>query len=113
MISAGILNQRVEVLEALNIRRSPTGGQIVDWGTLRHQWACVRYLRGTSALQQGEMWLPSSISVLMRYTAEITERNRLKWQSKTYKIVSLNGSKIDGTLTIVADLVDEGQQGVE
>ena len=113
MVSAGLLNQRIEVLKPLNVRRSPTGGQIVDFVTMRHQWASVRYLRGTSALQVGEMWLPSSISVLMRYTGEITERCRLKWEGKTYKITSLNGSRIDGTLTIVADLVDEGQQGVE
>lgn len=107
MISAGKLNDRVTILVP-KTEQGKFGEQVTEWTTGRTVWANVVYQRGVHALNAGESWLTGSISVTMRDNKAITDRCRLLWDGKTYMIESFNRSGRDGSITIVATKVDEG-----
>lgn len=107
MITAGKLTERVAILVP-STRRTDTGEQIVVYDEERIVWANVVFQRGAQALNAGEVWLNRSVVVTMRDNAVVTERCRLRWDGKTYVIESLNRSRHDGSITIGASAVDEG-----
>jgi SPP1 family predicted phage head-tail adaptor len=107
MISAGKLNNRVVILEPVT-EQGKFGEQVTTWKLGKTVWANVVFQRGVHALTAGESWLTGSIAVTMRNNRFIDERCRLKWDGKTYMIESFNRSERDGSITIVATKVDEG-----
>lgn len=107
MISAGKLNNRVKILEP-STTQGKFGEQVTVWKDGRTVWANVVFQRGVHALNAGEGWLTGSISVTMRDNKFIHERCRIVWDGKTYMIESFNRSVQDGSITIVASKVDEG-----
>ena len=113
MISSGVMDQQVVPLYPTYSGRSAMGAQEVTWKELSMRWAKVHYAKGTKVLDTGETFLDQEIVVTMRYTAIVTERCRLKWQGRLYEILSLNGTRRDGTLTIRARRVDEGNPDAE
>jgi len=114
MVSAGYLDQRVEVLTPEYTGRSIGGQQVVTWKSEGTRAAAVKYLKGSRLLEMGDVWLPSTVVITMRYTDKVTERSMLIWNKKRYRIVAPpNGTLREGTLTITADLVNDGQQGIE
>jgi hypothetical protein len=52
-----------------------------------------------------------SIVVTIRNNSLITDRCRIQWDGKIYAIESLNRSVHDGSITITATVVDEGNLG--
>lgn len=109
MISAGKMADRVSILVPRTIQ-GKFGEQVTEWDNVRTVWANVVFQRGVHALTAGEGWLTGSVTVTMRDNNTINERCRLKWDGKTYMIESFNRSKRDGSITIVASKVDEGNQ---
>ena len=109
MLSAGKLNDRVSILVP-NTKQGQFGEQVTTWDNVRTVWANVVFQRGVHALTAGEGWLTGSVTVTMRDNKTINERCRLKWDGKTYMIESYNRSSRDGSITIVASKVDEGNQ---
>ena len=107
MISAGKLNERVAILVPTTIQ-GKFGEQVTDWKNERTVWANVAFQRGVHALNAGEGWLTGNITVTMRDNRTIHDRCRLRWDGKTYMIESFNRSGRDGSITIVASKVDEG-----
>lgn len=107
MISAGKLTDRVSILVPTT-SQGQFGEQVTTWENVRTVWANVVYQRGVHALTAGEGWLTGSIAVTMRDNRTINDRCRLKWDGKTYMIESFNRSGRDGSITIVATKVDEG-----
>ncbi len=110
MLTAGKLTERVTILTP-KTERGEFGEQVTSWTEAKTVWANVVYQRGVYALTAGEGWLTGSVTVTMRDNRTVTERCRLVWDGKTYLIESLNRSKPDGSLTIVATKVDEGNGG--
>lgn len=107
MLSAGKLNERVAILVPMTVQ-GQFGEQVTTWKNERTVWANVVFQRGVHALNAGESWLTGSITVTMRDNRMIHERCRLLWDGKTYLIESFNRSGRDGSITIVATKVDEG-----
>ena len=107
MISAGKLTDRVSILVPTT-SQGQFGEQVTTWENVRTVWANVVYQRGVHALTAGEGWLTGSIAVTMRDNRTINDRCRLKWDGTTYMIESFNRSGRDGSITIVATKVDEG-----
>lgn len=110
MISAGKLSERVAILTP-NVSRTETGEQITEYREVRTVWANVVFQRGAQALAAGEVYLNRSIVITMRNNHVITERCRLRWDGKVYVIESLNRSGHDGSITISATVMDEGNFG--
>lgn len=107
MLTAGKLNERVGIMNA-EIVLGQFGEQVTTWKLTKTVWANVIFQRGAYALNAGEGWLTRSISVTMRNNRIVTDRSRLLWDGKTYMIESFNRSGSDGSITIVATHVDEG-----
>lgn len=107
MISAGKLSERVSILVPKTTQGN-FGEQVTEWENVRTVWANVVFQRGVHALNAGEGWLTGSVTVTMRDNKTIHDRCRLKWDGKTYLIESFNRSGRDGSITIVATKVDEG-----
>lgn len=113
MISSGVMDQQVIPLFPMYQGRSDMGAQTVVWKELSMRWAKVHYAKGAKVLDTGETFLDQEIVVTMRYTGVVTERCRLRWQGRLYEILSLNGTRRDGTLTIRARRIDEGNPDAE
>ena len=109
MISAGKLKDRVTILNPIN-SQGKFGEQVTAWEAVKDVWANVIFQRGVHALTAGEGWLTGSISVTMRNNNIIHDRCRLKWDGKVYLIESFNRSGSEGSITIVATRIDEGNQ---
>lgn len=107
MLSAGKLNDRVIILEP-STEQGKFGEQVTTWKDLKTVWANVVFQRGVHALSAGEGWLTGSITVTMRDNRIIHDRCRIKWDNKIYMVESFNRSGKDGSITIVASKVDEG-----
>ena len=113
MISAGQMDQQIIPLYPTYAGRSDMGSQKVTWRRLSIRWAKVHYAKGAKVLEAGETVLDQEIVVTTHYTSVITERFRLIWQGRTYEIISLNGTRREGTLTIRARRLDEGNPMAE
>lgn len=107
MITAGKLSERVLILLP-KVERLESGEQLTTYEGIRWVWANVVFQRGAQALSMGEVWLNRSVVITMRNNDIITERCRLRWDKKTYIIESMNRSGHDGSITITATVVDEG-----
>lgn len=107
MITAGKLTERVGILLP-SVTRSETGEQLTEYDEVCKVWANVIFQRGSQALAAGEVFLNRSVVITMRNNRVVTDRCRLKWDGKTYLIESMNRSGHDGSITIVASVVDEG-----
>lgn len=109
MLTAGKLNERVSILMP-EITRTESGEQLTTFKEVKQIWANVIFQRGAQALAMGEVWLNRSVVVTMRNNDVITDRCRLRWDGKTYVIESFNRSGSDGSITITATVVDEGNE---
>ena len=112
MLSSGKLSERVSILVPTT-NQGQFGEQVTTWVNAKTVWANVVFQRGVHALNAGEGWLTGSVTVTMRDNQIIHDRCRLKWDGKTYMIESFNRSKKDGSITIVASKVDEGNNPSE
>lgn len=107
MLSAGKLNDRVTIMVPTTLQGN-FGEQLTTWKESLTVWANVVFQRGVHALTAGEGWLTGSVTVTMRDNRLIHDRCRLKWDNKVYMIESFNRSARDGSITIVATKIDEG-----
>lgn len=111
MIESGTLKDRISFLSVIKGRSEFGSQDSSNWAETVKKWAKVTYNKGARAINMGEMWLPNTISVLIRYDNRINERMRFRWNGSLYRIDSLNMSKSDGSGTIVATKLDEGTDG--
>lgn len=107
MITAGILTERITVYSP-EVTRGKYNEQSVEYIKGPTVWARVLFQRGSLALDIGEMWMSRSVVITTRDRKDITERCRLEWDGKKYRIESFNRSRTDGSITITASLLDEG-----
>lgn len=107
MLSAGKLSERVSILSPV-VTRAESGEQLTEYKEVQKVWANVIFQRGAQALSMGEVFLNRNVVVTMRNNKAVTDRSRLRWDGKTYVIESLNRSGHDGSITITASVVDEG-----
>lgn len=104
MIDAGSMTERVTIL-APKVERNEFGEQKVTHQEVCKLWAKVVFLRGTEAISAGDVWLTRAITVTMRDNKVVTERCRLVWKGKVYKIESLNAT--GGLMVVTASYMDE------
>lgn len=113
MLTAGSLKERVTILTPKLNRGEVFGEQTIDYVEAKTVWAKVDYRKGSQMITAGEWWMSNEIGVTMRYNRLMNERCRLKWDGKTYQVDSLNGSRTDGSMVIIASRIDEGSETVE
>lgn len=107
MLRAGSLSERISILVP-SVERGEYGEQEVVFTKKRTVWASVAYQKGVQALTAGEVWMSNSISITMRNNSLVNDRCRLEWDGKTYAIESFNRSKVDGSIAIICNVIDNG-----
>lgn len=107
MLRSGSLTERVGILLPV-VDRGKFGEQEVSYSKEKTVWANVVYQKGAQALTSGEVWMSRSISITMRNNTLINDRCRLEWDGRIYAIESFNRSKVDGSISIVCNVIDEG-----
>ena len=109
MISSGQLNERI-TLQQMVTTRNQSGEQVVTFQNLETAVpASVKFAKGRRAVDYGEAWNPTTIVFTIRYSQSRQATDRVQWASKNYTVISLNPDRVNGTITITADLVDEGR----
>lgn len=93
------------------VTRNEYGEQVTEWVSAYRCRARVQFKRGEKALGEGEVWLPRTIAVTIRWTDRVDERMRLYWDGKDYAIESLNGTRREGQMVIVASRVEGKEDG--
>lgn len=107
MLTAGSLKDKVIILAPV-ADRDIYGSQITVYIDIKTVWANVVYRKGAQVLTAGEVWMSNEVGVTMRYNNIVNERCRLKWDDKIFQINSLNRSKSDGSMVIIASKIDDG-----
>jgi SPP1 family predicted phage head-tail adaptor len=107
MLTSGKLTERVTIMQPVKVR-GEYGEDVVTYEKEAEVWANVVFNRGAEAITAGEMYLGKMVTITMRNNKTITERCRLMWDGKEYRIESMNRKKIEGSVTIVAEYVDNG-----
>lgn len=108
MITASNLTYRIDILKPV-VGQDRFGAQHVRYDYLRTVCADIKYNKGRRALEHGELWLPSTIAVTTRIHEDLTDRCRIRWDGKVYQIDSFNRNRFEGSITITASRVDEGE----
>ncbi len=106
MIAAGTLRYRVAFLSAVKTKAT-NGEESINWTESLKVRANVQFLKGSRTMTAGEAWNPTSVTVTCRANSVINNKMRIKWADQTYRIISINPDKIDRSLTIIADLINE------
>lgn len=112
MLTAGRMNERVAILTPA-ISRGAMGEQEVVYQTAFVLWANVAYNKGRQAITGGDVWMTTTIVITIRNIKAVTDRCRIRWDGKTYRITSLNRSVSDGSITITAEYIEEGTENEE
>lgn len=107
MITSGKLTERVAIMQPVKMR-GEYGEDVVNYEQVAVVWANVVFNRGAEAITAGELYLGKMVTITMRNNKAINERCRLVWDGKEYRIESMNRKKLDGSVTIVAEYIDNG-----
>lgn len=108
MITASNLLFRIGILTP-TVTRDEYGAQVTSYALTRTVAADVKYNKGKRILEHGEFWMPTTIGITTRLHPDLTEHCRIVWDGKTYQIDSLNHNPFEGSITIIASKIDEGE----
>ena len=107
--SAGFLH---EIIIPLNRKEAKVGKYGLDsagieWEECPCLHANVDYQRGKSAMNAGSLDVYAVKIVRMRWTNVFNERSRIKYQDKTYQIISetFNANRREDTLQFLMQLI--------
>lgn len=109
MLNAGSLTEIV-TLQQTAVRRDSTGDVLQEWQTIAQTRASIRFLKGSRALIFGDVWNPTTIVVTVRYSKQFVNATRVLWEGKPFTVISANPDRVNGSVTITADLYNEGQE---
>lgn len=107
MLSAGSLTEVVQ-LQRMVYRTSESGEQRVEFEDFYRCRAAVKYTKTLRDLTAGEMWNPTGLLVTIRYNEKADACRRLLWRGKAYTMTPPNADRVNGSMTITAELFDEG-----
>lgn len=110
MINAGSLTDRVVLLEQ-TVRVGQYGERVQEWREWARCWARVTFRKGQRALEGGDVWLPRTVVVKLRWRAGVSERMRVVHDGRTYGIDSLNAQRSEGEIQLVCTRIDDTQDG--
>lgn len=112
MISSGTLSERIKC-EKMSVTRSTSGEQLIAYTTIEDNLpANVKFSKGSRAVDGGEVWHPTTIVITTRNYQQLHDVERITWDNKKYQVISVNADRVNMSITIVADLIDEGKDRI-
>lgn len=104
MIDASLLVNRVTFYRA-ETERNEFGEEVQRWVPVCQTRARCVYKRGARALEMGEIWVPNTVSVLLRWRKGLDERMRFSWRNRFYQIESFFENMPEGRIDIVGNFI--------
>jgi head-tail adaptor len=102
----GELDQRVQILSPTEVQSSTNYEVTVTWGEYATRFASVTPLGGSESIISDALHPTSRARFVFRYDANISEKCRLVWKSRTYNIQSIEVVPRDRFLIIMAESND-------
>lgn len=101
MLASGTLKDRISFLRT-EVTQNSIGEQTTSWEEALRCWANVKYQKGWRDMTNGEVWMPNTIIVTIRWRDNVDERMRIRWDGQDYYISAFNRSRDAGSITITA-----------
>lgn len=105
-MQAGLLREWV-TLESDEITRDQFGSTTHVWKTFARKRARVQFKGGDKVEANGDTFFTAIITVTIRYQNGINRNMRLLWGNEKYRILSADRDKMQGTLVMKCELINE------
>lgn len=104
---SGRLNEII-IVEKLNVIKNEYGEeQTQDYVYKFKTRAEVNYNNGNRALENNEIFFSNDLTFIVRYYHDISELDRIKWDDKYYRILSIERNKKYQLINIKCTLWNE------
>lgn len=94
------------------VTQNEIGEQTTAWTPMLTCWGTVKYQKGWRDMANGEVWLPNTVIITIRWRNDVDERMRIRWDNQDYYISSFNRSRDAGSITITATKI-QAEDGKE
>lgn len=102
-VKAGELNKRIS-LQAVTQTETATGGISESWSTFISVWAQVKPTSSREFMQASQAREKVSHRIKIRYRSDVTVKHRVRYGSRTLKIVSvINTDESDEELILMCE----------
>lgn len=105
-MESGRLNEIITV-ERPTIDQNGFGGNDIHWNEVIRTKAAVQFVSGNRTNENKEIVFNYSKIFTVRYYHKIDEKDRIEWNGKKYRILSLQYDKGKQFLRIVTELINE------
>lgn len=103
---AGRYNERIEILKA-HSEKTAVGSTTIEWLPEVTTRANVVYNNGNRTIAEGEVFWPISKTFIVRSYVPVTEQDRILFQDKQYRILSVDKRRDYNDIEIHSELVNE------
>lgn len=105
-MQAGLLTEIITFLQAEQ-ERDKFGGVTENWIEAFKKRACVRYKTGTRKEINNEVLNTHTVTIKIRYCRDVSEKMRIVYEGRKYRIAFIHPDKKDQSITIEAELINE------
>lgn len=105
-MNAGRLNQIITV-ERPTIIKDDYGANSIHWNNIITTRADVQFDGGNRITENNEIIHSYTKTFTIRYYHKVDEKDRILWQGKHYRILSIERDKDKQNLTIRTELINE------
>nr|DAJ20154.1 MAG TPA: putative head tail adaptor [Siphoviridae sp. ctTYz13] len=105
-MNAGRLNEIIKI-QSFEIDKNEYGANGVNWIDKITTRANVQFQSGNRINENNEVVFTNLISFTIRIYHNIDEKDRIEWNGKSYKIISIEPNKPKQFLTIKTELINE------
>lgn len=105
-MKAGLLKERITVLESKN-NTSEFGESKTSWFSKYSTRAFVKTTSQDRSTENNEIFFSTTVEFKIRFYHEINEWNRIQWNGKQYRILSIMPNKDAQEINIITELINE------
>lgn len=105
-MQAGLLKYNVKIEEPIIVKDN-YGSETTVWQLWKNIKADIKYNSGSRELQNSEIVYNSNVSFIIRYYNEVNEKMRIEYDSKKYRIISIEADQRLQKKTIITELINE------
>lgn len=105
-MNSALLKDPVEIYELITTK--------TEYGTIKTSYelkystrAFVRFNSETMTVSEGEVWYPVNKTFIVRAYVPIVETDRIHFEGKWWKVLSINRNKYYNNIEVVTTLVNE------
>jgi len=105
-MNAGRLNEIIKI-QSFEVDKNEYGANGVIWKDKITTRANVQFQNGNRINENNEVVFTNLISFTIRIYHNVNEKDRIEWNGKSYKIISIEPNKQKQFLTIKTELINE------